>query len=84
MAISRKQVSQVGEQSVNGRSPPGVSLHELYTVNEAKARLGWTDSALRSAKRQGLKLLKCGKRRHVTGAEILRFLESVSVRENES
>ncbi len=50
---------------------------EIYTVDEARARLGWTDSALRSAKRKGLKLIACGKRRYVTGREILRFLESL-------
>ena len=59
-------------------APPGViSVLEIYTVEEAKARLGWTDSALRSGKRKGLKLMACGKRRYVTGREILRFLQSL-------
>lgn len=53
-----------------------ISLAEVYRLDEAKARLGWTDSALRSAKRQGLRVLKCGKRRYLTGKEIFRFLES--------
>jgi hypothetical protein len=48
---------------------------ELYTIEEAKARLRWSDSALRAAKRRGLRLLVCGKRRYVTGREILRFLQ---------
>ena len=57
--------------------PPGViSVLEVYRVEEAKARLGWTDSGLRAAKRRGLKLIACGKRRYVTGKEIVRFLES--------
>jgi hypothetical protein len=49
---------------------------ELYTIEEAKARLRWSDSALRAAKRRGLRLLVCGKRRYVTGREILRFLQN--------
>lgn len=53
-----------------------ISINEIYSVSEAKARLGWTDSALRAAKRRGLRLLACGKRRYVTGEEIRRFLES--------
>lgn len=58
--------------------PPGViSVLEIYTIEEAKARLGWTDSALRAAKRQGLRLIPCGKRRYVTGREVRRFLESL-------
>jgi hypothetical protein len=61
-----------------GPKPPGViSSLETYTVDEAKARLRWTDSALRAAKRRGLRLLACGKRRYVTGEEIRRFLESL-------
>lgn len=58
---------------------PGViSLHEIYTLREARGRLGWTESALRSARRGGLKFLVCGKRRYVTGQEILRFLEQLN------
>ena len=58
------------------RSPGVISVHEVYRIEEAKARLGWSDSALRAAKRRGLKVMTCGKRRYVTGKEILRFLEN--------
>lgn len=55
---------------------PGVlALDEFYTIKEAQSRLGWSDAALRAAKRRGLKLLRSGKRRYVTGQEILRFLQ---------
>ena len=57
-------------------SPGVISTLEVYRIDEAKRRLGWTDSALRAAKRRGLKVLASGKRRYVTGTEILRFLES--------
>ncbi len=63
--------------TITGRRPatPGViSETELYTLEEAKRRMRWTDSALRAAKRRGLALLSCGKRRYVTGREIMRFL----------
>ena len=52
-----------------------LSLDEFYTIKEAQSRLGWSDAALRAAKRRGLKLLRSGKRRYVTGQEILRFLQ---------
>ncbi len=56
---------------------PGViSVHELYTLEEARKRLQWSESALRAARRRGLQLLSSGKRKYVTGKEILRFLES--------
>jgi hypothetical protein len=56
------------------RLPGVISVLEIYRLEEAKARLGWSDSALRAAKRRGLRVLVCGKRRYLTGREILRFL----------
>lgn len=54
---------------------PGViSLFEIYRIDEAQRRLGWSASALRSAKRRGLVVLKSGKRSYLTGREIFRFL----------
>jgi hypothetical protein len=59
-------------------APPGViSVHDLYTLEEAKKRLRWTESALRAARRRGLKLLSCGKRKYLSGKEIVRFLEGL-------
>ena len=52
-----------------------LALDEFYTIKEAQCRLGWSDAALRAAKCRGLKLLRSGKRRYVTGQEILRFLQ---------
>jgi hypothetical protein len=67
------------EVGLPAQRPPGViSLNEIYTLDEARARLGWSQSALRAAKRRGLNLLVNGKRRYVSGREICRFLESIS------
>lgn len=73
MEDKRRQSTHGGHQS------PGagvISTLELYTIEEAKRRLRWTESAFRAAKTRGLTLLVCGKRRYVTGREILRFLEA--------
>ena len=52
------------------------------STRSRRRKPGWDGRSLRrSAKRQGLKLLKCGKRRYVTGTEIARFLESLSANE---
>jgi len=76
-----KETRDPGDRSA---LPPGaISLHDLCTIEEAKARLRWTDPALRAAKRNGLTLLKCGKRRYVTGHEISRFLESLQTHPND-
>ena len=56
--------------------PAVISVLEVYGIEEAKRRLGWTTAAFRAAKRRGLRILICGKRRYLTGREILRFLEA--------
>ena len=67
-----------GNNSGSPAAYPGViSVHELYTLEEAKRRLRWTESALRTARRRGLKLLYCGKRKYASGKEIIRFLEGL-------
>lgn len=53
-----------------------ISTFELYTLDELKQRMGWTDSSLRSARLRGLRLLGFGKRRFVRGRDVVRFLEA--------
>ena len=66
------------QQRQHQEAYPGIiSVHELYTLEEARRRLRWTESALRAARRRGLKLLSCGKRKYVSGKEIVRFLEGL-------
>lgn len=64
--------------SIEHASPGVISTLEIYALDEAKRRLRWTDSAVRSAKRRGLRLIKCGKRKYVSGQELLRFFDSIS------
>lgn len=57
------------------RNTPGViSAHELYRLDEFKARMGWTESSYRSARRKGLPVLEEGKRRYVDGSDAIRYL----------
>jgi hypothetical protein len=78
MMISNSSTADSNAAGQATPQPSGtISSLETYTLEEAKARLRWTDSALRAAKRRGLRLLTCGKRRYVTGEEIRRFLESL-------
>lgn len=73
MATERNRPSQ-------GTYPGVISIHELYSLEEARKRLRWSESALRAARRRGLKLLSCGKRKYVSGKEIVRFLEDLQER----
>jgi hypothetical protein len=51
-----------------------VLLGAIYTVGELKRRLGWSDAALRAARRRGLRVLRTGKRAFVAGNDLLEFL----------
>ena len=77
MADDAKNDSRISNPRSREDAPGVISLLEIYTVEEAKARLRWSDSALRAAKRKGLKLMACGKRRYISGREIFRFLKSL-------
>ena len=71
------------EKSAGQSLPPAViSINELYALDEAKARLRWSDSAFRAARRRGLCILACGKRRYISGKEIFRFLEATQSNPN--
>jgi len=66
------------ERRIEPTCPGVISIHEIYALDEARRRLRWSESALRAARRRGLKLLTCGKRRYVTGQEIFRFLDQIN------
>ncbi len=55
-----------------------ISVLEIYSLDEARRRLRWTEAALRAARRKGLRLFICGKRRYLSGKEIFRFLKSIN------
>ncbi|MBX3427291.1 MAG: hypothetical protein KF688_16555 [Pirellulales bacterium] len=62
-----------------GKPVPGViSRLEVYRLDEALLRLGWSLSAYRAARRRGLQVLASGKRRYLHGREIMRFLAAES------
>lgn len=55
-------------------TPGFISAHELYALDEFKARMRWTMSAYRSARRKGLPVIEEGKRRYVDGSDAIRYL----------
>lgn len=53
-----------------------ISVLEIYALDELLARMRWTQSSYRSARRRGLRVLGHGKHRYVRGRDIIRFLDS--------
>jgi hypothetical protein len=63
-------------------SPKGpISANELYPLDVACGRLGWSPAALRSAKRRGLPVHRCGRRAYLLGAEIIAHISQGDARD---
>ena len=57
--------------------PPGVIEPQmLYTLDEVKARTGFGDAAMRTARRAGLRVVYCNKRGFVKGADMIDYIEA--------
>ncbi len=57
-----------------GGSPGVVTPSDLYRVDELRARLGWSESAYQSARKQGLKIFRAGKRSYVRGSDAIAYV----------
>lgn len=58
-----------------GRRKPGVIRPgELYRSDEVMARMGWAESAFDSARKQGLKTFRKGKRVFVRGCDVIAYV----------
>jgi hypothetical protein len=54
---------------------------KLYRSDELAARMGWRPSGWRAARRAGLRALRYGKRWLVKGADLIKFVEEHSRRD---
>ena len=69
-------------RNVSGPHRPGpdgqpIRSDELLPWAALHERLGWGSAAVAEARRRGLRVLKFARRQYVTGAEIIRFLDTV-------
>ena len=56
-------------------APGLVTSDALYTLAEVQARLKLGQSAMRQARRAGLKVRKIGRRRYVLGRDLIAYVE---------
>jgi hypothetical protein len=67
--------SEGGRPADRSQPVPGaVDPETLYRADELKSRMGWRDSAFRSACRNGLRVHRAGKRAYVLGADAVSFV----------
>jgi len=57
------------------KAPGIISPAELYHLDEAKDRLRWNVTAMRTARRNGLKIRYAGGRGYLLGADILAYID---------
>ncbi len=55
-----------------------IEPHILYTLDEAKRRLGWGAHAMRMARRAGLNVRYTGRRGYVLGRDIIEHIQQHS------
>lgn len=61
-----------------------ISVDEIYPLPRFKAASGLNDFAIRQARRRGLKVIACGKRKFVRGRDFYDYLDSQVPAENDS
>lgn len=54
--------------------PGTIRPEECYRFDEAAARLGWSESRLRAASREGLRIYRAGTWCYVLGRDLLTFI----------
>lgn len=59
----------------NAPSPGVICPDKLYAMSAAKALTGWGDSAVRSARRAGLRILYLHSRTFVRGVDLIQYIE---------
>ena len=64
------------DQQQRKESPGEIHPSVLYRIDEVKSRMRWSDSALRSARLQGLKVHRYGKRAYVFGDDLIDYIRS--------
>lgn len=62
------------EQPARHRLPGEVHPGVLYRADELKGRMGWSDSALRAARRRGLVVRREGKRVYILGEDVISYI----------
>lgn len=55
-----------------------LSVHEVYPLEVFKQRSGLDAWALRQARRNGLRVVTIGRRRFVTGADFVAYIEQIA------
>ncbi len=52
-----------------------IAADQLYALEEIRARLGLGVAALRTARRQGLKVRRIGRRGYLLGRDVMEYVE---------
>lgn len=76
MPTKRKQSDKNGKPPAP-KAPGVISPNEVYRKDEFLARVGWSDDAFRTAKRNGLSIIEANRRVYVVGKSFLDYLDKI-------
>ena len=71
----------LGENSMQATSPRLIESDAVYQLDEIKDRLGVRKAAWRTMLRQGLPVIRIGRRGYVKGADAIAFLDTLKERQ---
>lgn len=58
-----------------------INSYELYTIQQFKKQLGISNTAFRTMRQEGLKVIRLGKRAYLSGRLAMEFLEGLAKEE---
>ena len=68
-------------EASSARAPGFIELNAVYTMAEFQARTGLGKSAMRAARRKGMRVLYAGRNAFVLGSDFVEFLTHSDARE---
>lgn len=77
-ATAARPARAPGREAPPGPAPGVISLQEIYTLAEVRKRLGWRAHSLREARRLGLRVIRFGRAKYVTGRDLANFFAALA------
>jgi hypothetical protein len=78
MTAAAKNIDKAkrGRPSKKGPSAGPIEEHAVYALDDFKARTRWSDTALRTARRRGLRVITDGNVAFVRGADFCEYIKN--------
>jgi hypothetical protein len=83
-STSKPPATAKPESKPKSRAPGVISPSDVYRLDEFQARVGWSNDAWRTARSNGLKVIRTQGRAYVRGSDFLDYLDGIARRAEEN